>query len=192
MSEFDHRLSGATKSIPTIGPMRPRTSRHWFASISKIRFSPGSPAAYLGDDQEYFFTLANQVIPKPGCKGSGGGWHRDTAQERQFKSILYVVDVDETTGPFEYVPKSHHVRSIVGTILNSGVRFGQYQFTEDEIQRDSGRMPHEARARLTAKAGTVVLADTSGLHRGNPISAVRSLRDHELFLRPRKNRRTPV
>ena len=126
--------------------------------------------SYLGDDQENFFTLANKVIPKPGCKGSGGGWHRDTANERQFKSILYVCDVEETTGPFQYVPTSHHVSSIVGTILNSGVRFGQYQFKEEEIERILKDCNLKSR-RFTAKAGTVVMADTSGLHRGSPISA---------------------
>jgi Phytanoyl-CoA dioxygenase (PhyH) len=126
--------------------------------------------AYLGNDQECFFTLANKVVPKPGCKGSGGGWHRDTTNERQFKSIMYVDDVTDSTGPFELVPTSHHVRSIVGSILNSGVRFGQYQFQEDEIQRILDDCHLESR-RFTAKAGTVVIADTSCLHRGSPISA---------------------
>jgi hypothetical protein len=123
---------------------------------------------YMGPDQECFFTLANRVRPVPGNLGSGGGWHRDTAHERQFKAIAYLSDVGPRSGAFEYLPGSHHVRFFVKTITGCGIRHGQSRFEEDEVAEVVARTG-VAPVRMTAPAGTLILVDSSGIHRGSPI-----------------------
>lgn len=124
---------------------------------------------YLGVAQVPFFTLANRIQPTPGNLGSGGGWHRDSVAEHQFKSILYLTDVDPGSGPFQFVPGSHRVRSIVRANVQAAIPFGQHRYSEQEIARvceTRGITPKT----FTGAAGTLIVADTSGLHRGMPIS----------------------
>jgi hypothetical protein len=123
---------------------------------------------YMGEEEVCFFTLANRVRPIPGNLGSGGGWHRDTVHQRQFKAILYLVDVGPRCGPFEYLPGSHRVSFIAKMIASCGITFGQNRFTEDEVSRIEQRSGAK-RIRFTAPAGTLIIADTSGIHRGSPI-----------------------
>ena len=52
------------------------------------------------------FTLANKIDSAPQEYGSGGPWHRDSFF-RQFKSIIYLNDVNEQNGPFQLISKSH-------------------------------------------------------------------------------------
>jgi len=118
--------------------------------------------------QECFFTLANRVRVVPGNLGSGGGWHRDTPWERQFKGLLYLADVGEGGGAFEYLPASHHVGRLVRTITSCGIKFGQNRLTEEEVARIAKHFGVEP-VRFTAPAGTLILVDTSGIHRGRPI-----------------------
>jgi ectoine hydroxylase-related dioxygenase (phytanoyl-CoA dioxygenase family) len=123
---------------------------------------------YMNEEQTCFFTMANRVMPVSGNLGSGGGWHRDTPHERQFKSILYLSDVSGDNGPFEYVPGSHHLGFLVRTILRSGIQYGQNRFSDAEIARILDRSRASTK-RFTAPAGTLLLIDSSGIHRGSPI-----------------------
>src|SRR5947208_506487 len=50
--------------------------------------------------------LAKVIDAIPENNGSGDGWHRD-GHSFQFKSILYLSDVNDTNGPFEFLPGSH-------------------------------------------------------------------------------------
>ncbi|MEX2113603.1 MAG: phytanoyl-CoA dioxygenase family protein, partial [Pirellulales bacterium] len=119
-------------------------------------------------DLQCFFTLANRVRVVPGNLGSGGGWHRDTPWERQFKALVYLVDVGPKNGAFEYLPRSHHVSFMTRTIASCGIRLGQNRLSEEEIARIVQRTG-VAPVRLTAPAGTLILTDSSGIHRGSPI-----------------------
>ena len=56
-------------------------------------------------------TLAVLTLSMPN-KGSGRGWHRDSCSS-QFKAMLYLHDVDDSSGPFQYLVGSHKLRSIV-------------------------------------------------------------------------------
>jgi hypothetical protein len=116
-----------------------------------------------------FFTLAGRLRPTPGNLGSGGGWHRDTAVENQFKTLVYLTDTGLENGPFEYVPGSHRVRALVKTILGAGIAHAQNRLTDEEVERACAAMSIRPKT-LTAPAGTLLLIDSSGLHRGMPIS----------------------
>jgi len=87
-------------------------------------------------------------------------WHRDFNDRHLLKAFVDLVDVDEATGPFEYVP-----RSAPGGELEQlwpWRPLGENYPPEDEFaERVNGRS-----VTFTAPKGTVILCNTSGFHRG--------------------------
>jgi hypothetical protein len=87
-------------------------------------------------------------------------WHRDFNDRHLLKAFLYLVDVDEETGPFEYVP-----RSAPGGELEQlwpWRPLGENYPPDDEFaERVNGRS-----VTFTAPKGTLILCNTSGFHRG--------------------------
>src|ERR671936_2359839 len=87
-------------------------------------------------------------------------WHRDFNDRHLMKAFLYLVDVDDETGPFEYVP-----RSAPGGELDSlwpWRPLGDNYPPEDEFaERIDGRA-----VTFTAPKGTIIFCNTSGFHRG--------------------------
>jgi hypothetical protein len=87
-------------------------------------------------------------------------WHRDFNDRHLLKAFLYLVDVDEETGPFEYVP-----RSAPGGELDQlwpWRPLGENYPPEEEFaQRIDGRP-----VTFTAPKGTIIFCNTSGFHRG--------------------------
>jgi hypothetical protein len=89
-------------------------------------------------------------------------WHRDYNDQHLVKVFVYLSDVDYETGPFEYVPGS--------------ARAGPYSHEwpwnpgASETYPPPGefdrRIPSDAVATFVAPAGTMILCNTSGLHRG--------------------------
>ena len=87
-------------------------------------------------------------------------WHRDFNDRHLLKAFIYLVDVDEETGPFEYVP-----RSAPGGELDRlwpWRPLGDNYPPEDELaERVDGRS-----VTFTAPKGTIIFCNTSGFHRG--------------------------
>jgi phytanoyl-CoA dioxygenase PhyH len=87
-------------------------------------------------------------------------WHRDFNDRHLLKAFIYLVDVDEEAGPFEYVP-----RSAPGAELDSlwpWRPLGENYPPEDELMaRVEGRA-----VTFTAPKGTIIFCNTSGFHRG--------------------------
>ncbi|HLY65608.1 MAG TPA: hypothetical protein VKU60_08740, partial [Chloroflexota bacterium] len=90
-------------------------------------------------------------------------FHLD-AFEREFKAFLYLDDVDEGNGPFAYLRTSH---SAALTRLKR-------QITVKHSEEPTSFEPRAVRhllakeAHITGPAGTLILADVRGLHRGTP------------------------
>lgn len=114
------------------------------------------------------FTLANKVIYKKDNAGSGGGWHRDFVKRKQTKAILYLNDVNDRTGPFQFIMKTHLFSNIVKFQREFGFKYNQFRFTSDDIARIVKRYPNLL-VDITGRAGTLLLVDTRGIHRGKPI-----------------------
>ena len=117
---------------------------------------------YIGRRLTNWFMMANRVRYAEGNLGSGGGWHRDSVFPHQFKSIFYLSDVASENGPFEYVPFSHLTKeklSIRNTISLDQSRITDKDFQTSHLESDT----------FTGPAGTLILADTRGIHRGRPI-----------------------
>jgi hypothetical protein len=90
-------------------------------------------------------------------------WHRDIEDRRILKIIIYLNDVEEQHGPFEYVPLSltsiyqPNFYRLIPKIKNSGIN--------DETL--SKIIPKSAWKSCTGAAGTVIFADTRRLlHHG--------------------------
>ena len=87
-------------------------------------------------------------------------WHRDFNDRHLLKAFVYLVDVDEQTGPFEYVP-----RSAPGGELDElwpWRPLGENYPPEDEFaNRIDGRS-----VTFTAPKGTIIFCNTAGFHRG--------------------------
>ncbi|MCC2606143.1 phytanoyl-CoA dioxygenase family protein [Planctobacterium marinum] len=100
--------------------------------------------------------------------GSGGGWHRDSPYTNQFKSFLFLKDVEIENGPLTYIKGTHTRESIHRFCKATGLPSSQYRFTDTEIEKVT-KMLGLSEVKVTCKAGTMLLANTRGLHRGAPI-----------------------
>lgn len=119
-----------------------------------------------GVEQLQGFTMAARLQAVENNLGSGQGWHRDSCVEHQYKTILYLSDVDSNSGPFQYCRKSGNALDIV--------RFeGRTQVKVDENRLDSyeQQILKEPIDELCAPAGSLVIANTRGIHRGKPIES---------------------
>ena len=112
--------------------------------------------------------MAAKMPATPGNLGSGEGWHRD-ASLRQFKSIIYLSDVSEKNGPFQFIEGSHKLRTILKDIWDGRLGYMQNRIRDDQISAILLKNPSRLKT-YTANAGTLILVDTSSIHRGMPIS----------------------
>jgi len=118
-------------------------------------------AKYISKNKQHKFIMANKLVYKEKNKGSGGGWHRDNLNRRQLKYIIYLNDVNEENGAFEYIPKTHKVSS---KLFTNGFS-NSFRYSPEKIDK----FYPEKSIKFSAKAGTLIVFDSSGLHRGTPI-----------------------
>jgi len=110
----------------------------------------GLPIAYHG---VYFRKdLANDV------KNRSRLWHIDTEDRCVFKIIIYLNDVNEGNGPFQYISKP------LTALLSSAVRY-KHGYLQDKTVEPI--IPQSEWISCTGAAGTVILVDTGSIfHRG--------------------------
>lgn len=95
-----------------------------------------------------------------GERQSSQRWHRDFNDRHLLKGFIYLVDVDEETGPFEYVPGSAPGGELEA--LWPWRPLGENYPPDDEFaDRVNGRS-----LSFTAAKGTIILCNTAGFHRG--------------------------
>ena len=146
--DSDKRIYGVEKLLPEVEKLLP---------INEMR-KKGED--YLSCKLPYFFVLAAKLDYKHGNIGSGGGWHRDSPFTPQFKFITYLSDVDETNGPFEYIPYSH----LSVNKFHSKFKLSKMRYTDCEVENEWGKG-----STVCANKGSTLVADTRGVHRGLPI-----------------------
>jgi hypothetical protein len=120
-------------------------------------------SSYLEVDLKILFTMANRLTFKENNSGSRGGWHRDMVYKKGFKAMIYLTDVDEKSGPFQYLPGSAAANFHLAKVL----KVDQYQFTNEEVMGLAGSK--ENIITCTGEAGTLLLFETNMIHRGKPI-----------------------
>jgi hypothetical protein len=87
-------------------------------------------------------------------------WHRDFNDRHLLKAFIYLVDVDEETGPFEYVPRSAPGGELDG--LWPWRPLGENYPPQDELEQQIA----DRAVTFTAPRGTIIFCNTCGFHRG--------------------------
>jgi hypothetical protein len=84
---------------------------------------------------------------------------------REFKSFVYLDDVDDGNGPFTYLRGTHrhHVTRLKKQILGNPEGESPTTFYPEDV-RDA----LEREVRISGQAGTLIVSDVRGLHRGSP------------------------
>lgn len=122
----------------------------------------------LEDKNIVGFTMTNRITAVENNLGSGGGWHRDAVNIKQLKSIMYLSDVDEMHGAFQYIEKTQHKSTVTDSILKLNFKHNQNRLSEEDVEKMISEFDLDL-VTLTGKAGTLLLVDTTGVHRGKPI-----------------------
>lgn len=113
------------------------------------------------------FTLGARIDYSPGNKGSGEGWHRDSFVV-QFKAVLYLSDVQLGNGPFQLIADSEKLSWLVRDMLRARLGLAQNRVTDAQVERLLRRRSERLQSFL-APAGTLLLVNTSAIHRGRPL-----------------------
>ena len=111
-------------------------------------------------------TLVNKIVYEEGKnKNSGGGWHRDS-HDCQFKILLYLSDVNEKNGCFQFVTNSS--KKYIGypspRTPDYNTRYCD-KTIEDLVKKNKDCKIHN----IIGEKGTIVIVDTTYIHRGKII-----------------------
>ena len=134
----------------------------WFHACASHRMLDVANT-YLGlwSKLEYVDMWYSVPQPADADRISSQRWHRDFNDKHLLKAFLYLVDVDEETGPFQYVPGSapggRHADAWPWKPL------GENYPPENELEK---RIPADGLRTFTGPKGTLLFCNTSGFHRG--------------------------
>lgn len=127
-------------------------------------------SAYLQRPARAAFTLGASLQAVEGNPGSGGGWHRDSLTP-QFKTMLYLTDVGLDNGPFQVLARSHHLMQSMRDNRAAHVPYGQVRFTQKQVDDVLENSHHDRLYTMQYPAGTLLIFDSSTIHRGSPIKS---------------------
>lgn len=108
----------------------------------------------------YQMTLAKVVDPRSQALGSQR-WHRDPEDKKHCKLFLYLTDVDESSGPFMYVCRSHYGGKWSGLFPRKFPK-GIYP-QQGEVEKNISAKDVKI---CIGRAGTMIFCDTGGFHKG--------------------------
>ena len=140
-----------------LGPADP-----WFGAVASQRLLDLANA-YLEMWSKLEYVDVWYSVPQPAAaeRISSQRWHRDYNDKHLLKVFLYLVDVDEHMGPFQYVAGSQPGGAYADAW--GWEPLGQHYPTEEELE---ARVPSSAVQTFTGPAGTLVFCNTAGFHRG--------------------------
>lgn len=95
-------------------------------------------------------------------------YHFDLDRIKWLKVFIYLTDVGPQDGPHSFIEGSHRT----GGIPDSLLRRGYVRLSDDEVL---GHYGAAREVRFAAPRGTVIVEDTRGLHKGNPVSGASRL-----------------
>lgn len=134
----------------------------WFRTgISRRMLDIANAYLRLWSKLEYLDVWYSAPQPKGAERVSSQRWHRDYDDRHLLKAFLYLVDVDDEMGPFQYVPGS----------AGSGPYAKEWPWRplgenypgDDEL---AARIPGSSVETFVGPAGTLLFCNTSGFHRG--------------------------
>lgn len=126
---------------------------------------------YLGLYSKFHSISLSETIPvPPGTPASQSQqWHRDGGDKRYFKVFIYLNDIGEGDGAFEYVRGSQPGGTWEHVFPQINLFATPKETTKSRISDDkvNARIPEEDIITCYGKAGTLVFADTVGIHKGS-------------------------
>lgn len=186
--QFDYQLKGGDSSAPNevagLDLTKPPPCVSAYAkpdsisgnamlqTISQDELFKEICASYLGTqvnliDSTFWYTFPSE---EPSAE-TAQLFHYDLDTIRWVKIFVYLTDVDENSGPHEYVATSHKPENKASEIL---VR--NYARLDD---LDIDKYYADKRRVITAPAGTVIIGDTRCFHKGNAVG-----KGHRLIYSP--------
>lgn len=121
---------------------------------------------YICPEKELVYTImAGKIIYKEGNTGSGDGWHQDSAFNRQYKLIIYLTDVDDKNGPFQYISGTSSLFEVVKESFKRDRKIGDTRYKGEQLEHLLSRV-----VEFRSKRGAAILVNTRGIHRGKPLS----------------------
>ncbi len=119
--------------------------------------------SYMGMRTKFYYFTLNKTMPRGGDSKAiqSMRWHRDPEDKKMVKVFMYLNDVDETTGPFVYIPETHFEGKL-GYLFPPEPPRGALPPPE-EIAKI---IPESKIKTCVGKAGTIIFCDTRGIHRG--------------------------
>jgi phytanoyl-CoA dioxygenase PhyH len=134
----------------------------WFSACASRRMLDVA-AAYLRLVPKLSYVDLWYTAQQPGTdeRLASQNWHIDFDDKYLLKAFVYLSDVDADHGPFEYVPGSqpggpHHS-------VRPWVPMGYGRVLDEDVAKS---VPAAEIATFTGPKGTLILCNTSGLHRG--------------------------
>lgn len=116
--------------------------------------------------------MANKLkYEKDKIKNSGAGWHRDN-HVCQFKALLYLSDVNIDNGNFQFLTESS--KEFIG--FPDGRRDNNNNFVHDNTRYTDETVKNLLNNKIKilnvcGEAGSLILTDTTYIHRGNIINS---------------------
>jgi hypothetical protein len=134
----------------------------WFRTAASDRLL-GLANTYLGMWSKLEYVDVWYSVPQPADaeRISSQRWHRDYNDQHLLKVFLYLVDVDEAMGPFQYVPGSQPGGPYADAWPWQPL--GKNYPTEEELE---AVIPSSSVRAFTAPQGTLIFCNTAGFHRG--------------------------
>ena len=134
----------------------------WFRAVASRRLLDlANTYLEMWSKLEYVDVWYSVPQPAEAERISSQRWHRDYNDKHLLKVFLYLVDVDDTMGPFQYVPGSQPGGPYADAWPWQPL--GQNYPTEEELE---ALIPSSSVRAFTAPKGTLIFCNTAGFHRG--------------------------
>lgn len=140
-----------------------------FRSIAADKTLSNIANIYFNEPTRTAFALGARLESSELNLGSGGGWHRDS-NFPQLKAMVYLSDVEEQHGPFQLVSGSHRFMTAVSDNIIGRQMYGEVRWTGEKVERVLNKTNLERLKTFVGGAGTLIIFDSSTIHRGTPIS----------------------
>lgn len=124
-----------------------------FVEHALNEFIHGVISAYLGMEMIIAGIVAYRTQPTSQPPTGAFLWHYDNAP-LQVKAICYLTEVTADNGPFAYIKGTHGPRPL--------------EASYEETRIDESVVPREGRVECVGTPGSVIIVDTTGIHRATP------------------------
>ena len=134
----------------------------WFrASASRRMLDVANAYLRMWSKLEYVDVWYSVPQPEDANRISSQLWHRDYNDKHLLKAFVYLVDVDERMGPFQYIPGSQPGGPYADAWPWKPL--GQNYPTEEQLEE---RIPASAVKSFVGAEASLLFCNTAGFHRG--------------------------